>query len=186
MTHASDPIPALHVGNIRAVLATMPDTSAGPILTSPPDWAHRDYTVADQYGHESSSAASGETLRLVFREARRVLANGTCWLNLADSSHKDSQRQRTSHRPARLPRPRPDRVARLEHHGKEPASVILAGRVRAGRDDLPRDWVGPVGRVDVWGEGTGTFCVSGAVVLACAQPACVLLGIDHARTVVVA
>jgi hypothetical protein len=36
------------------------------------------------------------------------------------------------------------------------------------------------------GTKTGTLCTSGAAVLACAQPACALLGIDDARVVVVA
>ncbi len=79
------------VGDARAVLVTMPDTSADCIVTSPPYWAKRDYGVADQYGHEPSPAAYGETLRSVFREARRVLADdGTCWLNLGDSYSEGS------------------------------------------------------------------------------------------------
>ena len=42
--------------------------------------------MAGQYGHEDSPAAYVDTMRDVFREARRVLADdGTCWLNLGDS-----------------------------------------------------------------------------------------------------
>src|SRR5580700_6504716 len=64
----------------------MPAGSADCIVTSPPYWAKRDYLVAGQYGHESSPAGYVETLRSVFHEARRVLADdGTCWLNLGDS-----------------------------------------------------------------------------------------------------
>jgi DNA modification methylase len=64
----------------------MPDGSADCIVTSPPYWAKRDYLVAGQYGHEPSPAGYVETLRSVFREGRRVLADdGTCWLNLGDS-----------------------------------------------------------------------------------------------------
>ena len=52
----------------------------------PPYWGKRDYGVAGQYGHEDSPAAYVATMREVFREARRVLADdGTCWLNLGDS-----------------------------------------------------------------------------------------------------
>jgi hypothetical protein len=183
VNHTSAPTPALHVGNIRAVLTTMPDTSADPILTSPPHWAHRDYTIADHYGHESSSAASGETLRLVFREARRVLANGTCWLNLVDSSREDSglatdlpaypgpvlTERRASNITAKNLLRLPWRVAFA------PVATIYPGTGSA-------QWAA----LTCGGRGTGAFCVSGAVVLACAQSACVLLGIDYARTVVVA
>ena len=64
----------------------MPDQSANCIVTSPPYWGKRDYGVAGQYGHEDTPAAYVDTMRDVFREARRVLADdGTCWLNLGDS-----------------------------------------------------------------------------------------------------
>jgi site-specific DNA-methyltransferase (cytosine-N4-specific) len=64
----------------------MPSGSADCIVTSPPYWAKRDYLVAGQYGHEPDPAGYVETMRSVFREARRVLADeGTCWLNLGDS-----------------------------------------------------------------------------------------------------
>jgi site-specific DNA-methyltransferase (cytosine-N4-specific) len=77
---------AIHVGDARDVLTTMAAGSADCIVTSPPYWAKRDYGVTGQYGHEPSPAAYVETLRSVFREARRVLADdGTCWLNLGDS-----------------------------------------------------------------------------------------------------
>jgi DNA modification methylase len=76
----------LYVGDARTVLAGLPDGSANCIVTSPPYWGKRDYGVAGQYGHEGSPAAYVETMRDVFREARRVLADdGTCWLNLGDS-----------------------------------------------------------------------------------------------------
>ena len=76
----------LYVGDARTVLAGMPGQSANCIVTSPPYWGKRDYGVAGQYGHEDSPAAYVDTMRDVFREARRVLADdGTCWLNLGDS-----------------------------------------------------------------------------------------------------
>jgi DNA modification methylase len=85
-TRTSDPAATLYVGDARNVLAALPDGSANCIVTSPPYWAKRDYGVPGQYGHEPDPAAYAETLRAVFREARRVLANdGTCWLNLGDS-----------------------------------------------------------------------------------------------------
>jgi site-specific DNA-methyltransferase (cytosine-N4-specific) len=64
----------------------MPDQSANCIVTSPPYWGKRNYGVAGQYGHEDTPAAYVNTMREVFAEARRVLADdGTCWLNLGDS-----------------------------------------------------------------------------------------------------
>jgi DNA modification methylase len=76
----------LYVGDARAVLTGMPDQSANCIVTSPPYWGKRDYGIAGQYGHEDSPAAYVDTMREVFRQARRVLADdGTCWLNLGDS-----------------------------------------------------------------------------------------------------
>ena len=93
MTDTSNPAPAaggqpwsLYVGDARTVLAGMPAGSANCIVTSPPYWGKRDYGVAGQYGHEDTPAAYVDTMRDVFREARRVLADdGTCWLNLGDS-----------------------------------------------------------------------------------------------------
>ena len=77
---------AIYPGDAQDVLATMAAGSADCIVTSPPYWAERDYGVRGQYGHEADSAGYIETMRLVFREARRVLADdGTCWLNLGDS-----------------------------------------------------------------------------------------------------
>jgi len=77
---------AIYVGDARAVLAGMPDQSANCIVTSPPYWGKRDYGVEGQYGHEDVPYDYVATLRDVFREARRVLADdGTCWLNLGDS-----------------------------------------------------------------------------------------------------
>ncbi len=77
---------AIYLGDACDVLAAMPAGSADCIVTSPPYWAKRDYGVAGQYGREPTPAAYVETLRAVFREARRVLAeDGTCWLNLGDS-----------------------------------------------------------------------------------------------------
>jgi site-specific DNA-methyltransferase (cytosine-N4-specific) len=76
----------MYAGDARTVLASMPDASANCIVTSPPYWGKRNYGVVGQYGHERTPAAYVATMRDVFREARRVLADdGTCWLNLGDS-----------------------------------------------------------------------------------------------------
>jgi DNA modification methylase len=85
-TYWSNHTATLHIGDALQVLAEMSDASADCIVTSPPYWAKRDYGVAGQYGLEAAPATYVATLRAVFREARRVLAeDGTCWLNLGDS-----------------------------------------------------------------------------------------------------
>lgn len=82
----TQPDATIHVGDALDTLAAMPGSSADCIVTSPPYWAKRDYGVTGQYGLESDPAAYIATLRAVFREARRVLADdGTCWLNVGDS-----------------------------------------------------------------------------------------------------
>jgi len=82
----SDDTAVLHLGDTHNVLSTLPDGYADCIVTSPPYWAKRDYGVPGQYGLETGPAAYVATLRAVFGQARRVLADGgTCWLNLGDS-----------------------------------------------------------------------------------------------------
>jgi DNA modification methylase len=93
MTDNNNPTPpagrqpwTLYVGDARAVLAGMPGQSANCIVTSPPYWGKRDYGMPGQYGHEADPDTYVSTMREVFREAHRVLADdGTCWLNLGDS-----------------------------------------------------------------------------------------------------
>jgi len=103
----------MYVGDARSILGSMPTSSADCIVTSPPYWGKRDYGTAGQYGHEDTPAAYVDTMRDVFREARRVLADdGTCWLNLGDSysaggggptgKHAYLGEHITTHRPAGL------------------------------------------------------------------------------------
>ena len=121
----------LHIRAVRrrrpGVLAALPAGSADCIVTSPPYWAKRDYGVRGQYGHEPDPAAYVETLRGVFREAWRVLADdGTCWLNLGDSYSAGGA-------PPAACTPisaRPSRAARPGHGRQEPARPALAGRAR--------------------------------------------------------
>lgn len=76
----------LLLGDALEQLRTLPDGSVDCIVTSPPYYGLRDYGTAGQYGLESTPAAYVETMRGLFAEARRVLADdGTLWLNLGDS-----------------------------------------------------------------------------------------------------
>ncbi|MGI9504550.1 MAG: DNA methyltransferase, partial [Geminicoccaceae bacterium] len=73
-------------GDVRDMLATLPDESVHCVVTSPPYWGLRDYGVAGQLGLEPTMGEHIETMVLVFREVRRVLRkDGTVWLNYGDS-----------------------------------------------------------------------------------------------------
>jgi DNA modification methylase len=76
----------LHHGDSLEVLREMPDQSVDCCVTSPPYFGLRDYGVEGQYGLEASPAEYVETMRALFAEVRRVLADdGTLWLNIGDS-----------------------------------------------------------------------------------------------------
>lgn len=65
---------------------TLPDGSVDCIVTSPPYYGLRDYGSEGQYGLEETPAGYVETMRALFNELRRVLADdGTLWLNIGDS-----------------------------------------------------------------------------------------------------
>jgi site-specific DNA-methyltransferase (cytosine-N4-specific) len=73
-------------GDSLAVLRELPDRSVNCCVTSPPYFGLRDYGNKGQYGLEASPAEYVETMRALFAEVRRVLADdGTLWLNLGDS-----------------------------------------------------------------------------------------------------
>ena len=85
-TYYRDDQVTLILGDALEQLRTLPDGSADCIVTSPPYYGLRDYGAPGQYGLEASPAAYVETMRALFAEARRVLADdGTLWLNLGDS-----------------------------------------------------------------------------------------------------
>jgi DNA modification methylase len=76
----------LYHGDALAVARELPAGAADCIVTSPPYFGLRDYGTEGQYGLESSPAAYVETMRALFAELRRVLADdGTLWLNIGDS-----------------------------------------------------------------------------------------------------
>ena len=82
----SDDTTTLYLGDALDVAQQLDSGSVDCIVTSPPYFGLRDYGVDGQYGLESSPAAYVETMRALFAELRRVLADdGTLWLNLGDS-----------------------------------------------------------------------------------------------------
>lgn len=83
--HEDDTVTLWH-GDSLAVLRELPDASVDCCVTSPPYFGLRDYGIEGQYGLEPSPAEYVETMRALFAEVRRVLADdGTLWLNIGDS-----------------------------------------------------------------------------------------------------
>lgn len=76
----------LFLGDALEVATHLADGAADCIVTSPPYFGLRDYGTEGQYGLEASPVEYVETMRALFAELRRTLANdGTLWLNLGDS-----------------------------------------------------------------------------------------------------
>lgn len=74
------------VGNAITRLRALPDAYVDSIVTSPPYFRLRNYGHANQLGLEYHVDAWVDGLRLLLREASRVLVPaGTLWLNLGDS-----------------------------------------------------------------------------------------------------
>ncbi len=73
-------------GDALDVLRRMESGSVDCVVTSPPYYGLRDYGVDGQLGAEDSPTEYVENMRVLFAEARRVLADdGTLWINLGDS-----------------------------------------------------------------------------------------------------
>lgn len=86
MNYYADEQVTLLLGDALEQLRTLSAGSVDCIVTSPPYYGLRDYGTDGQYGLEPTPAAYVETMRALFAEARRVLADdGTLWLNLGDS-----------------------------------------------------------------------------------------------------
>lgn len=84
--HYKDDQITLYFGDALNVAYTLEDGAADCIVTSPPYFGLRDYGIDGQYGLEASPAEYVETIRALFSELRRVLADdGTLWLNIGDS-----------------------------------------------------------------------------------------------------
>lgn len=98
--YQDETITLLH-GDALEQAATLTDGSINCIVTSPPYYGLRDYGNDGQYGLEESPAAYVQTMRALFTELRRVMADdGTLWLNIGDSfsSGKGGKQGRTGQR----------------------------------------------------------------------------------------
>jgi site-specific DNA-methyltransferase (cytosine-N4-specific) len=81
-----DDTATLHLGDALRIGRQLESESVNCIVTSPPYFGLRDYGEPGQYGLEESPAEYVETMRTLFAELHRVLADdGTLWLNLGDS-----------------------------------------------------------------------------------------------------
>jgi DNA modification methylase len=81
-----DELVTLYHGDSMAAISSLPDGSIDCCITSPPYYGLRDYGQEGQYGLEDSPVEYVETMRALFAEVRRVLADdGTLWLNIGDS-----------------------------------------------------------------------------------------------------
>lgn len=129
--YADDAI-TLHHGDSLTVLRGMPDASVDCCVTSPPYFGLRDYGEPGQYGLESSPAEYVETMRALFAEVRRVLADdGTCWLNLGDSysgswGNQGRKETRGTQRPVNGPMMTP------VHDGRYPDAGSNTGAIKPG------------------------------------------------------
>ena len=75
----------LHLGDVLAVLATLPPDSVDCVVTSPPYWGLRDYGVEGQIGLERTLGEHLDVMVAVFAAVRRVLKpSGTLWINYGD------------------------------------------------------------------------------------------------------
>lgn len=82
----------LHHGDALEVSRTLESGSVDCIVTSPPYYGLRDYGQEGQYGLEDNPSAYVETMRALFAELRRTLADdGTLWLNIGDTYGKKKQ-----------------------------------------------------------------------------------------------
>lgn len=87
--YADEHVTLLH-GDALSEASKLPDGSVDCIVTSPPYYGLRDYGSQGQYGLEETPAAYVETMRALFSELRRALADdGTLWLNIGDSYGKN-------------------------------------------------------------------------------------------------
>lgn len=73
-------------GDAYTVLRELPSECVHTVVTSPPYWSLRNYSIPGQIGLEEDPDEYVASLVQVFDEVRRVLTkNGSMWLNIGDS-----------------------------------------------------------------------------------------------------
>lgn len=98
------------MGDAASSLRALPDRSVQTVVTSPPYWSLRDYSVDGQIGLAEPLPTFIKSLVAVFDEVWRVLADdATVWVNIGDSytSGKRGRRAPDKKNPARAMGTRP-------------------------------------------------------------------------------
>ena len=74
------------VGDVLEKIKEIPDKTIDCVITSPPYWSLRDYSVEGQWGLEPDFHQYLAKMGRLMDELRRVLKDtGTCWINLGDT-----------------------------------------------------------------------------------------------------
>ena len=109
-------------GDACRALRSLPDACVQTVVTSPPYWSLRDYSVQDQIGRDDSLTDSITSIVAAFEEIRRVLRDdGTVWLNVGDAFTSGNRRYRA---PDRKNRARAMAVRPPTPHGLKPKDLI--------------------------------------------------------------
>lgn len=97
--HPHSELGEIIMGDALSVLSQQPSSKFQCCVTSPPYWGLRDYDTVGQIGAEEKIDDYVESLTLVLREVRRVLAeDGILWLNIGDSYTSGGRTWRQSDR----------------------------------------------------------------------------------------
>ena len=73
-------------GDVMDKLAEIPDSTFDCIITSPPYWALRNYSVEGQWGLEKTPEEYLSKMADFMAQLKRILkGTGTCWINIGDT-----------------------------------------------------------------------------------------------------
>lgn len=126
-------------GDALTRLREMPAASVQTVITSPPYFGLRDYSVDGQLGLEATPDAFIAALVEVFREVRRVLRDdGTLWLNMGDSyagtwGNQGRKAERGTQRPVN------GEMLTPVHDGRYPSQASGTGTIPKGADYKAKD-----------------------------------------------
>ena len=120
-------------GDVLEQLVQFPDGSIDCIISSPPYWGLRDYSVEGQLGLEPDFHDYLNKMQTIMDELKRVLKNtGTCWINLGDTyagggGHAVPQTIQAANRKSRMP----------ENYEQDPGKAKFRGKMGKSRFGIP-------------------------------------------------